>query len=275
MMRRIKEELLQHAQQLKKLDFHLKRPDNVCVAQEIVERIEPMNNQREPDESDDSDGSERIASEVEVDGAANPRILNTNQIFIAGLSSTMPEKLLFDVLWDIFSTVGEIKINRRTRKPMIYLFKQKDKMSQLTGNAMVTFNEEESAIKAIEKYNEKRISILNNARILVKPSKKMCTRSEILPTSTPTLRSGPVPQEYPGKGKGKQRKPNASDDLDGSESTDSEIEVDGGANPRILNTNQIFITGLPSTMSEKLLFDTLWDIFSTVGEIKVTKKKIL
>ncbi|CAF4475072.1 unnamed protein product [Rotaria sp. Silwood2] len=137
---------------------------------------------------------------------------------------------------------------------------------------MVTFNEEESAIKAIEKYNEKRISILNNARILVKPSKKMCTRSEILPTSTPTLRSGPVPQEYPGKGKGKQRKPNASDDLDGSESTDSEIEVDGGANPRILNTNQIFITGLPSTMSEKLLFDTLWDIFSTVGEIKINRR---
>lgn len=40
----------------------------------------------------------------------------------------------------------------------------------------------------------------------------------------------------------------------------------------VMGRDSVFITGLPTNMSEKLLFDTLWDEFSTVGPIKVTKK---
>ncbi|CAF2065521.1 unnamed protein product [Rotaria magnacalcarata] len=40
------------------------------------------------------------------------------------------------------------------------------------------------------------------------------------------------------------------------------------ANPSMLNENEIFISGLPSDMEKQRLFDTLRDMFSTVGSIK-------
>ncbi|CAF2868075.1 unnamed protein product [Rotaria sp. Silwood2] len=54
-------------------------------------------------------------------------------------------------------------------------------MSQLTGNAMVTFNEEESAIKAIEKYNEKRVPLLKDAQIRVKKSEMKTDKQTAAP----------------------------------------------------------------------------------------------
>ncbi|CAF2128537.1 unnamed protein product [Rotaria magnacalcarata] len=36
----------------------------------------------------------------------------------------------------------------------------------------------------------------------------------------------------------------------------------------MLNENEIFISGLPSDMEKQRLFDTLRDMFSTVGSIK-------
>lgn len=39
--------------------------------------------------------------------------------------------------------------------------------------------------------------------------------------------------------------------------------------------NAIFISDLPLNMSEQRLFDTLWDEFINVGQIKVTTRKIL
>ncbi|CAF3838291.1 unnamed protein product [Adineta steineri] len=51
--------------------------------------------------------------------------------------------------------------------------------------------------------------------------------------------------------------------------------VGGLANAGLFKKNTIFIHGLPSTMPEQLLFDTLRDAFCTVGRIKVTIKHIL
>ncbi|CAF5188623.1 unnamed protein product, partial [Rotaria magnacalcarata] len=46
LMRRITEELIENAQkleeQLKRLDFHLRHPDNVALAQDIIEKVESM-----------------------------------------------------------------------------------------------------------------------------------------------------------------------------------------------------------------------------------------
>lgn len=61
--------------------------------------------------------------------------------------------------------------------------------------------------------------------------------------------------------------PEESDDIYddksvGSASDDSQIH----------KQNTIFIWSLPFNMSEQRLFDTLWDVFSTVGQIKVPTK---
>ncbi|CAF4738115.1 unnamed protein product, partial [Rotaria socialis] len=79
--------------------------------------------------------------------------IDSNKIFIAGLPTNMSEQVLFDKLCDVFLTVGKIKINRRTGKPWINLLRQKDNKCQLSGNAGITFEEEESVIEAIKKYN--------------------------------------------------------------------------------------------------------------------------
>ncbi|CAF1345922.1 unnamed protein product, partial [Rotaria sp. Silwood1] len=92
----------------------------------------------------------------------------TNQIHISGLPFTMPDQVLFDTLWDLFSTVGQIKIDQRTRKPFIFLFKRKDNKTQLAGTAKITYEEKQAATDAIAKYDRNRVPILNNAQILVK-----------------------------------------------------------------------------------------------------------
>ncbi|CAF1106089.1 unnamed protein product [Rotaria sordida] len=91
-----------------------------------------------------------------------------NSIFITGLPKTMSEDLLFRTLRDAFSTVGKIEIDKTTKNPSIYLFKEKDKPSELSGRGKITFQKEESAKKAIEIYNGKRIKSLNNSQIYVK-----------------------------------------------------------------------------------------------------------
>ncbi|CAF1066009.1 unnamed protein product [Rotaria sordida] len=91
-----------------------------------------------------------------------------NSIFITGLPKTMSEDLLFRTLRDEFSTVGKIEIDKTTKNPSIYLFKEKDKPSELNGRGKITFQKEESAKKAIEIYNGKRIKSLNNSQIYVK-----------------------------------------------------------------------------------------------------------
>ena len=64
-----------------------------------------------------------------------------------------------------------------------------------------------------------------------------------------------------------------SDDSDDSMSVADKDEVGGVAKPRAVDRYGIFITRLPTNMSERTLFDTLWDVFSTVGRIKVIKNE--
>ncbi|CAF4247716.1 unnamed protein product, partial [Rotaria magnacalcarata] len=100
-----------------------------------------------------------------------PQTIDSNKIFIGGLPTSMPEQVLFDKLRNVFLTVGKIKINRTTDKPWIVLFRQKDNKSQLSGNACITFEEEESVIEAIKKYHQKCVPALNNAHIDVQKYK--------------------------------------------------------------------------------------------------------
>ncbi|CAF4447728.1 unnamed protein product, partial [Rotaria magnacalcarata] len=100
-----------------------------------------------------------------------PQTIDSNKIFIGGLPTNMPEQVLFDKLRNVFLNVGKIKINRTTDKPWIVLFRQKDNKSQLSGNACITFEEEESVIEAIKKYHQKCVPALNNAHIDVQKYK--------------------------------------------------------------------------------------------------------
>ncbi|CAF3758448.1 unnamed protein product [Rotaria sp. Silwood1] len=112
----------------------------------------------------------------------------TNQIHISGLPFTMPDQVLFDTLWDLFSTVGQIKIDQRTRKPFIFLFKRKDNKTQLAGTAKITYEEKQAATDAIAKYDRNRVPILNNAQILVKEWK--------MKTSVPPPTPLPLTRKY-------------------------------------------------------------------------------
>ncbi|CAM4851457.1 unnamed protein product [Rotaria magnacalcarata] len=81
------------------------------------------------------------------------QIFKQNMILVSGLPFNISEEQLFDKLSRVFSTVGNIKINQQANKSSIHLFKDKVNRTRLTGSATITFEREESVMKAIEKYN--------------------------------------------------------------------------------------------------------------------------
>ncbi|CAF5164347.1 unnamed protein product, partial [Rotaria sp. Silwood1] len=91
----------------------------------------------------------------------------TNQIRISGLLCNISEEQLLHKLSCAFSTVGQIKMDERTRKPSIILFQEENNKNQLSGIAKITYEEEQAATKAIAKYNGTRVPILNNSQIFV------------------------------------------------------------------------------------------------------------
>ncbi|CAM4887761.1 unnamed protein product [Rotaria socialis] len=93
-----------------------------------------------------------------------------NMILVSGLPLDISEEHLLDKLWKVFSTVGNIKINQETKGASIDLFRKIDNKPPLNGTATITFEREESVVKAIEKYNGKCVPILNNNQIYVKKS---------------------------------------------------------------------------------------------------------
>ncbi|CAF3997921.1 unnamed protein product [Adineta steineri] len=99
---------------------------------------------------------------------ANTSKLNENEIFISALPSNMDKQLLFNTIQDMFSTVGHIKIDPLTEKSCIYLFRRKNNMEELTGEAAVTFESQKTARKAFEKYNAQPIPTLHDAEVRVK-----------------------------------------------------------------------------------------------------------
>ncbi|CAF1297699.1 unnamed protein product [Adineta steineri] len=95
----------------------------------------------------------KAISHIDFGFSANTSKLNENGIFISGLPSNMNKQLLFNTIQDMFSTVGQIKIDPLTEKSCIYLFRRKNNMDELTGGATVTFESLETVKKAFEKYN--------------------------------------------------------------------------------------------------------------------------
>ncbi len=62
---------------------------------------------------------------------------------------------------------------------------------------------------------------------------------------------------------------------DGSDYSDILDDIVGKTDVKNADNEKIFITGLPTTMPKQRLFNALIDLFSPVGEIKVTERKIL
>ncbi|CAF1061280.1 unnamed protein product [Adineta steineri] len=102
----------------------------------------------------------------------NPSELTQSEIFISGLPCHMGEQQLFNIIRDIFSTVGQIQIDSRTGKPCISFSRSRGDKSKLLVDATITFENEETAEKAFKTYNGQRISNLDNVEIHVKMVKK-------------------------------------------------------------------------------------------------------
>ncbi|CAF1178037.1 unnamed protein product [Adineta steineri] len=150
------------------------------------------------DQSVSSNGSlNRVTDSVDTP------ISRKSVIFVTGLPTNMLEQRLFDTLWDEFSNVGSIKINRKTSRPCICLFKTKGLKPQLTGAGMITFENEESVEKATKIYNAKQVSLLNNNQITAKrfkigpakPTQSFEPRSQLL-LQPPSVQM-PRPEDQP------------------------------------------------------------------------------
>ena len=64
-----------------------------------------------------------------------------------------------------------------------------------------------------------------------------------------------------------------SDLLTPEDTDDNESVTSATGDPKIFEDNTIFVWFLPWNMPEQRLFDTLYDVFSTVGQIKVITRK--
>jgi len=81
-------------------------------------------------------------------------ILN-DAVFIQNL----PRNVTRDEIMDAFSTVGTIKTDDRSGGPKIWLYKDRD-TGEGNGRATVTYEDNESANKAISKFNDQQIESL-------------------------------------------------------------------------------------------------------------------
>ncbi|CAF2404410.1 unnamed protein product [Rotaria sp. Silwood2] len=78
-------------------------------------------------------------------------------IFIQNL----PKNITRDDIQEAFSTVGPIKTDERSGGPKIWIYK--DRMTgEGNGRATVTYEDEETADKAISEYNDQHISSINS-----------------------------------------------------------------------------------------------------------------
>lgn len=76
----------------------------------------------------------------------------TDAIFIQNL----PKNITRDEILDIFSTVGPIKIDERSGGPKIWIYKDRD-TGESNGRATVTYEDDETANRAISKFNDQQI----------------------------------------------------------------------------------------------------------------------
>ncbi|CAF3380515.1 unnamed protein product [Rotaria sp. Silwood2] len=165
--------------------------------------------ERKPNKTNDLDNSSKTTSEDEQDDIVPRTPLKNNKIFIAGLPKTMAKKHLLSALSRTFSSIGQIKIDKKTKEPWIDLPRQKDDKSKLSGTAWITFEEEESMIKAIKTYNrepeqifikkrkniiivyvsEQCVPVFNDARIYVSEARMKNDRAKPEPPAQPIQQS--------------------------------------------------------------------------------------
>ncbi|CAF2096610.1 unnamed protein product [Rotaria magnacalcarata] len=81
----------------------------------------------------------------------------TDAIFIQNL----PKSITRDQILDIFSTVGTIKTDERSGGPKIWIYKDRD-TGESNGRATVTYEDDETANRAISKYNDQEIDSIGS-----------------------------------------------------------------------------------------------------------------
>ncbi|CAF3582106.1 unnamed protein product [Rotaria sp. Silwood1] len=84
--------------------------------------------------------------------------IQTDTIFIQDL----PKSITRDQILDIFSTVGSIKIDDRSGGPKIWIYKDRD-TGEANGRATVTYEDDETANRAISQYNDQHIDSIGTA----------------------------------------------------------------------------------------------------------------
>ncbi|CAF2583319.1 unnamed protein product [Rotaria sp. Silwood2] len=82
----------------------------------------------------------------------------TDAIFIQNL----PKNITRDQILDIFSTVGPIKTDDRSGGPKIWIYKDRD-TGEANGRATVTYEDDETANRAISKYNDQHIDSIGTS----------------------------------------------------------------------------------------------------------------
>lgn len=89
-----------------------------------------------------------------------PRPGEVHQLTDAIFIQNLPKDITRDQLYDIFSTVGPIKTDDRSGGPKIWIYK--DRMTgEANGRATVTFTSDDTANKAISKYNDQHIDSID------------------------------------------------------------------------------------------------------------------
>ncbi|CAF3480319.1 unnamed protein product [Rotaria sordida] len=84
--------------------------------------------------------------------------IQTDTIFIQNL----PKNITRDEILDIFSTVGPLKTDDRSGGPKIWIYKDRD-TGEPNGRATVTYEDDETANRAIAKYNDQHIDSIGTS----------------------------------------------------------------------------------------------------------------
>jgi len=80
----------------------------------------------------------------------------TDAVFIQNLPKTITQ----DEIHDVFSTVGPIKIDDRSGGPKIWIYKDRE-TNEPNGRATVTYEDDETANKAISAFNDQHIDSID------------------------------------------------------------------------------------------------------------------
>lgn len=72
----------------------------------------------------------------------------------------LPKEITKEQIHDVFSGVGQVKIDDRSGGPKIWIYKDRN-TGEANGRATVTYEDDETANRAISEYNDQHIEALN------------------------------------------------------------------------------------------------------------------